>query len=240
MQLQSDQAAGQAAKMHNGRPVSRVFSDETKGVQRLDFEAIDEIEPVGARTDSEALLNAEIAKLEEQLRHQAESLPGKIDEAKRLARLLARKEWEQEMEQRAAEDRAMVLRACENFTKERTRYFAAVEGQVVKLALAIAARVLQREARMDPLLLSGAVRVALEKVHEESEIRLRVPMNEVAVWTAEFKAGGDESVRVIGDEGMARSECVLETSVGIVDLGVEAQLGEIERGFFDLMQRRPA
>jgi flagellar assembly protein FliH len=39
---------------------------------------------------------------------------------------------------------------------------------------------------------------------------------------------------------MARGECVLETSVGTVELGIEAQLGEIERGFFDLMQKRPA
>jgi flagellar assembly protein FliH len=220
--------------------VSRVFPDEVKGVTRLDFETIEEIAPSDTRDDTEALLRAEIAELKEQLRHQAEALPGKLEEAKRLARLLARKDSEREMEERTAEDRSMVLRACEEFAKERTRYFAAVESQVVKLALAIAARVLQREARMDPLLLAGAVRVALEKVDEESETRLRVPMNEAELWSEEFEAAGDGAVRVVGDEGMARGECVLETSVGTVDLGVEAQLGEIERGFFDLMQRRPA
>jgi flagellar assembly protein FliH len=240
MQLQFDKAAETAPNLFNGRPVSRVFSEEVKGVERLDFEAIDELEVSGARADAEALLRAQIADLEEQLRQQAEALPGKLDEAKRLARLLARKDWQQELEQRLAEDRAMVLRACEEFAKERTRYFAAVEAQVVRLALAIAARVLQREARMDPLLLSGAVRVALEKVDEESETRLRVPMSDVEMWNDEFDAANEGAVRVIGDEGMARGECMLETSVGTVDLGVEAQLGEIERGFFDLMQRRPA
>jgi flagellar assembly protein FliH len=240
MQLQFDRAGVEVPNLHKGRPVSRVFSDEAKGVARLDFEAIDEVEAIGARADSDAVLKAQIAALEEQLRQQAEAIPGKLDEAKRLARLLARKEWQQEMEQRTAEDRAMVLRACEEFAKERTRYFAAVEAQVVRLALAIAARVLQREARMDPLLLSGAVRVALEKVDEESETRLRVPMSDVEMWNEEFETTGDGAVRVVGDEGMARGECMLETSVGTVDLGVEAQLGEIERGFFDLMQRRPA
>ena len=239
MQLQSDGAAAQ----HNGRPVARVFGGEGKGVERLDFETIEEVE-VGIREDAASILKAEVATLEEQMRQQLEALPGKLDEAKRLARLLARKDWDQEMEQRMAEDRGMVLKACEDFAKERTRYFAAVEGQVVKLALAIAARVLHREARMDPLLLSGAVRVALEKVDEESETRLRVPVSEVAMWSADFeadlKAGQAGSVRVVGDEGMARGECVLETSVGTVELGIEAQLGEIERGFFDLMQRRPA
>jgi flagellar assembly protein FliH len=33
---------------------------------------------------------------------------------------------------------------------------------------------------------------------------------------------------------------VLDTNVGRVELGVSAQLEEIERGFFDLMQQRPA
>ncbi len=185
-------------------------------------------------------MKQEIATLEADIKRQTDAQPAKLEEARRLARLLARRDWEQELDQRLAEERAMVLKACSDFARERARYFAAVETQVVKLALAIAARVLHREARMDPLLLAGAVRVALEKVAEESETRLRVPINEVALWSAEFQTGAPGAVRVIGDEGRARGECVLETSVGSVELGIEAQLGEIERGFFDLMQRRPA
>ena len=215
-----------------------------KGVARLEFEAVDNADAAigrpGPAVDMTARLKQEITALEGELQQEAEALPAKLDEARRLARLLARRDWEQETEQRLAEERAMVLKACDEFARERTRYFAAVEAQVVKLALAIAARVLHREARMDPLLLSGAVRVALEKVEEESETRLRVPVNEVAMWSAEFEANGPGAVRVIADEGMARGECVLETSVGTVELGIEAQLGEIERGFFDLMRRRPA
>jgi len=222
--------------------VARVFGNEGKGVARLEFESVEEPEANGTHVGSrpEMALKEENAALREQLRVQAEALPGKLEEAKRLARLLAKKEMEQETEQRVAEDRAMVRKACEEFERERTRYFAAVEAQVVKLALAIAARVLHREAKMDPLLLSGAVRVALEKVNEESETRLKVPVHEVAMWNEIFEAEGAGNVRVIGEEGMARGECVLETSVGTVELGIEAQLGEIERGFFDLMQKRPA
>ena len=50
---------------------------------------------------------------------------------------------------------------CESFAEERDRYLHAVEQEVVRLALAVAARILRREAQMDPLLLTGAVRVAL-------------------------------------------------------------------------------
>jgi flagellar assembly protein FliH len=38
---------------------------------------------------------------------------------------------------------------------------------------------------------------------------------------------------VIAGEGMRLGECVVETTMGSVDLGVRSQLGEIERGFFD-------
>lgn len=244
MRLQSDNLASAVGSGQADRPVARVFEEEAKGVARLEFEAVEDPDAagrgLGTRMDIAASLKQEIATLEAEIHRQADALPAKLDEARRLARLLARRDWEQELEQRLAEDRAMVLKACEEFQRERTRYFAAVEAQVVKLALAIAARVLHREAKMDPLLLSGAVRVALEKVEEESETRLRVPGNEVAMWSAEFESAGDGKVRVVGDDGMARGECMLETSVGTVELGIESQLGEIERGFFDLMQRRPA
>jgi flagellar assembly protein FliH len=39
---------------------------------------------------------------------------------------------------------------------------------------------------------------------------------------------------------MRTGECVLETNIGRVELGVSAQLAEIEKGFFDLLQMRPA
>jgi flagellar assembly protein FliH len=45
---------------------------------------------------------------------------------------------------------------------------------------------------------------------------------------------------VIGDLKLDTNECVLETSAGRVELGVKAQLKEIERGFFDLLEQRPA
>jgi flagellar assembly protein FliH len=70
---------------------------------------------------------------------------------------------EQAASQAAAEQQRTRQAAglIESFTLERDRYLQTVEQEVVKLALAVAARILRREAQMDPLLLSGAVRVAL-------------------------------------------------------------------------------
>jgi flagellar assembly protein FliH len=110
----------------------------------------------------------------------------------------------------------------------------------VKLALAIAARVLHREVKLDPLLLMGVVRVALEKVAEDSATVLRVPEDAAETWREVFAASPESSLQIVGDERLAAGECVLETNVGRVELGVSTQLEEIERGFFDLIQQRPA
>ena len=108
-------------------------------------------------------------------------------------------------------------------------------------ALAIAARVLHREAQVDGLLLAGAARVALERLADKSGVVLRAAEGDVAAWERMFAdAGAAERPEVLGDAGLGRGECVLETKMGTVELGVNEQLVEIERGFFDLLQHRPA
>jgi flagellar assembly protein FliH len=42
----------------------------------------------------------------------------------------------------------------------------------------------------------------------------------------------------VGEPELETPEAVLETGLGTVDLGVRAQIAEIERGFFDLLEVR--
>jgi flagellar assembly protein FliH len=69
---------------------------------------------------------------------------------------------------------------------------------------------------------------------------LRVPVEAIEMWREVFVASPKTSPQVVGDERLSVGECVLDTNVGRVELGVSAQLEEIERGFFDLLQQRPA
>ncbi len=71
----------------------------------------------------------------------------------------------------------------ERFAQERDQYLRQVEHEVVELALAIAARILRREAQMDPLLLTGAVRVALGQLSGSTQVRVRVPLPDLEMWT---------------------------------------------------------
>jgi flagellar assembly protein FliH len=131
--------------------------------------------------------------------------------------------------------RRQTAELIENFARERDRYLQAIEQEVVRLALDVAARILRREAQMDPLLLTGAVRVALGQLAATSEIRLRVPAREADMWKETMALVPRLNVKplVVADEAMVLGECVIESKVGTVDLGIRSQLGEIERGFFD-------
>jgi flagellar assembly protein FliH len=134
----------------------------------------------------------------------------------------------QERTRRAAE-------LLDGFTRERDRLFHAVEQEVVDLALAIAARILRREAQMDPLLLTGAVRVALGQLSGSTQVTLKVPPAELDLWREAMALVPNLALKpaVVAGEGMRLGDCQVETALGSVDLGIRTQLGEIERGFFD-------
>jgi flagellar assembly protein FliH len=147
---------------------------------------------------------------------------------------------EAEMGAAAAKERERLIDAVKQFSGARERYFADVEQAVVRLALAIAERVLHREAAIDPLLLSGVVRVALEKMADRSGVVLRVAATDVAAWERRIEAiEPTDRPRVVEGVGLELGECVLETKMGTVELGVSVQLEEIEKGFFDLLHHRP-
>jgi flagellar assembly protein FliH len=225
-------------------PVS-LIGPGVREISRLKFYPIDRSEVAtdvvleNESASTEVLLKEEVEKLDGRLRSQAEQTSTRVEIARNEAKVEARRDWESELEDRIAAERALILKIGEEFRRERMRYFAGVESEVVKLALAIAARVLHREAKLDPLLLSGVVRVALEKVAEDSTTVLRVPASELEMWQRAFVADAECSLQLVGDERLSPGECVLNTNVGKVELGVSAQLEEIEHGFFDLMQQRP-
>ena len=143
-----------------------------------------------------------------------------------------------ESERNRLHDQAVTFAA--SFTEERDRYLHRWEQETVRLALAIAARILRREAQMDPLLLTGAVRVALGQLSQSTTVRLRVPARDEPLWKEALARMPGLALRpvVIADSGMELGECRMETELGSADLGLWPQLKEIERGFFDRVGSR--
>ncbi len=151
-------------------------------------------------------------------------------------------------EQRLQHDHALeqavlqqgIVAALHSFVDERSTYFARVESEIVHLVIAIARKILQREAQLDPLLLAGLVRIALDGMQSGPSVRLRVPPDQVSAWQLHFSgASFRRGAEILADSSLASEECVLETDIGSARLSYEIQLKEIERGFTDLLGQRP-
>lgn len=146
-----------------------------------------------------------------------------------------------ECEQAVARERETLSKAVRDFESERQQYYRRVEVEVVQLAMAIARKVLHRESQVDPLLLAGIVRIALQKLDESTRVRVRVGTEHASAWRKHFSAATftGPTPQVVEEVSMGRDLCILETELGTTELGIEPQLKEIEQGLFDLLAQKP-
>src|SRR5581483_5832509 len=121
----------------------------------------------------------------------------------------------------------------------RKRFRAEVEEDTVKLAIAIARRVLHREVETDPEAILGLVMAAFQKLNARETHRLRLSPKDAAI-VQEHRARFEfpEALQISADASLPPSSAVFETSRGELDASVDTQLAEIGRGFADLVKRR--
>ena len=119
----------------------------------------------------------------------------------------------------------------------RSKVRKTAESDLLKLAIAVARRVIHRELTLDPGSIEGLIRVALEKLESRELCRVRVhPDQEPVIRTllARFSAA---PVELIPDPTLQCGDVLFETAHGTLDGSIEAQLQEIERGFADRLGR---
>ena len=162
-------------------------------------------------------------------------------QAREQGRLEARADARRQYEEQLAKERASLAAALTQFTRDRSAYFEKIEGEVVALALSIARKVLHREAQLDPLLLAGIVRVALEGIDGATGVRLRVHPQNGADWRRYLSLHLEPAdlPEIVEDPAQPIDGCVLETAMGTAALGLNTQLKEIENGLMDLLAARP-
>jgi flagellar assembly protein FliH len=169
-----------------------------------------------------------------------EEFAERIQRERSEATLQAEQRLRQEYEQKLQAERASIAAAVGAFGVQRVEYFARVEAEVVQLALAIAAKILHREAQVDPMLVAALVRMAVERMREGSSVTIRVSPARVNRWREYFAGQSNVArVEVVEDSGLSDLDCVLETELGIANFGLNTQLKEVEQGFFDLLALRP-
>jgi flagellar assembly protein FliH len=158
-----------------------------------------------------------------------------------LGRQQGEAEQRAKSEEQLIRERSAIAKAVADFARDRAAYYRRLEEESVRLALSIARKILHREAQVDPLLLMGIVKVALEKIEGVTAVALVVHPSRAADWRRQLAAAmpAGKAPEIVEDPAMQPDECKLRTSMGTADLGLEGQLKEIEAGLTDLLAARP-
>ncbi len=158
------------------------------------------------------------------------------DEATRTTEARVREEMRVRMEAEAAR----VTEALAGFEAARAGYFKRVESEIVRLSLSIAAKILHREAQVDPMLVAALVQIAVNQLKENTAVNVRVHPAGAARWRERFEAAPQwAAVTVVEDAALETGDCVLETELGSANFSLAAQLKEVEQGFFDILAQTP-
>lgn len=122
----------------------------------------------------------------------------------------------------------------------RSRIREEAEGDLLKLAISIARRVLHRELTLDPESIEGLIRVALDKLQSRELCCVRVhPDQEQAIRKSLERFSNSQKVELITDPSLQCGDVLFETAHGNLDASIESQLREIDRGLADRLRRLP-
>ncbi len=124
-------------------------------------------------------------------------------------------------------------------TSLKKRVRAEAEDDAVKLAVAIARRVLYREIATDPEAILGLVKAAFSKLNARETQRLRVsPSDAAAIQEHRVRLQIPPGLEIASDGSLTPGSAIFETSRGDLDASVDTQLAEIDRGLTDALKRR--
>jgi flagellar assembly protein FliH len=128
---------------------------------------------------------------------------------------------------------AMLRRLSDTLTELtslRAEMIRQTETQLVELALAVGRRVLHREITLDRDLLIAIARVALDRLGDSAQVTVRLhPEEYEATGAARVAAFAGSNVTFVPDARVGRGGCRIESEMGLVDAGVDAQIQEIAR-----------
>lgn len=131
-----------------------------------------------------------------------------------------------------------MCRAIEALADFKPRLRREAESDVVKLALAIARRILHRELTIDTGAMQALVQVALEKLGRQEVYRVHVHSSQEDAVRSCLSRLTTRKIEVLGDSTREPGSLVFETNRGKLDASIETQLEEIQHGLADRVHAR--
>ncbi len=130
-----------------------------------------------------------------------------------------------------------LTQSLQNITAYRSLVHQQAESEIVRLAIAIARRVIHRELTLDPDSIQGLVKAALQKLQSREIQRVRLhKAQEGVVRECLLKCVPGSGIQIVVDPGLQLGDVIFETAQGDLDASIDTQLREIERGFADRLE----
>src|SRR6202167_4694630 len=147
------------------------------------------------------------ASQEEMSRLIAEAHRAGLVEGERQAAALFQEELSRE--------RKRIADLLHDFQHQRKEYYSKVEIELVHFALAIAAKILHREAQVDRMVVAGLVKVMLEKLQQGTKVTVRVRPEAAESWRHFFHE--HSTMQIVEDLSLKPTDCVFETELGTAE-----------------------
>ena len=111
-----------------------------------------------------------------------------------------------------------------------------VEEEVVRLALAVAKKIVRREIHADTTIIHTMVRVALERVSGKSSAEIRLNPLDYEYMTrrhGDLPRTEGRDIKFESDNTISQGGCLIQTETGDIDARIEEEFREIESAFFE-------
>jgi flagellar assembly protein FliH len=103
------------------------------------------------------------------------------------------------------------------------------EQDLVRLAMAIAERIIHREIQIDRDLILVVARAAIARLGDAAAVTIRINPDDLAAMSSRQEIQtATGPIRLAGDATVPPGGCVVESDLGTVDAAIEAQMREIE------------
>jgi flagellar assembly protein FliH len=103
------------------------------------------------------------------------------------------------------------------------------ERELVRLALAMAERIVRRELDIDRDLLAVMARVAIDRLGENAVATIHLHPSDAEAALQRTDGAQSGSVDIVADVNVPRGGCLVRSSFGSIDAGIDAQMRELAR-----------
>lgn len=137
--------------------------------------------------------------------------------------------------EKAEDDMKAFQAQLKTFLTAKNEVFEYIAPDILEISVEIARKIIKKEVANDPQIVMNIILDILKGVSKsEPKVMIKVNPSEVqfvkdSIPNAIYELGVEAKINVVGDENLQEGGCIFETSNGIVDASIDAQIEIIKK-----------